>query len=110
LVAIGYATVHFLTRPPAASAGPAPSAEIVYLCRETGVLTRGPRRPTPAVNEATGRNTLVQALYCPECREWHPAPPSGFSERMPVGPVCPRHQRALQETGPLDPRASNSVQ
>jgi len=77
--------------------GPEPSAEITFICRETGALSHGPRQPTPAINPQTGRATLVQALYCPECQKWHPAPPAEFAERMPRGPVCPIHQTAVFE-------------
>lgn len=95
LIAGGYFALDSFSEPP--EAGPEPSPEISYICRETGEISRGPRQPTPAINPATGRATLVQALYCPECQKWHPAPPAEFAERMPRGPVCPIHQTAVFE-------------
>ncbi|MGQ0636010.1 MAG: hypothetical protein ACT4QC_15475 [Planctomycetaceae bacterium] len=83
---------------PTAAAGPPPAEEITYICRETKKLSRGPRQPTPAINPKTGRATLVQALYCPTCRKWYPAPPAALSERMPGGPVCPKTGTPLLET------------
>jgi hypothetical protein len=79
-----------------------PATEITYVCRETKVLSRGPRVATPAINPKTGRATLVQALYCPECRKWGPAPPPELRERFMAGPVCPVHRAGLLETEPAD--------
>jgi hypothetical protein len=72
----------------------------MYVCRETRKLSRGPRQATPAVNPKTGRETLVQALYCPKCRTWYPAPPAALAERMPGGPVCPKTGTPLLESEP----------
>ena len=79
-----------MTDAPSAAAAP-PSAEIHWICRETGELSRGPRGEAPAVNPRTGRATLVQALYCRRCNKWYPAPPEAVRERMPAGPQCPAH-------------------
>lgn len=82
------------------TAGSPPADEIMYVCRETRALSRGPRQTTPALDPKTGRRTLVQALYCPKCRKWYPAPPVELFERMPGGPVCPRTGTPLVETEP----------
>ncbi|MFN0053483.1 MAG: hypothetical protein ACKV0T_14970 [Planctomycetales bacterium] len=97
---IGGLGMSWWMKPPPAAAGPLPSPQIAYICRETGTLSFGPRQPTPAVNPATGRSTLVQALFCPQCEKWHAAPPPEFSERLPLGPVCPVHKLPLLETEP----------
>ena len=80
--------------------GPAPAAEITYVCLETGSLSRGPRVETPAINPALGRATLVQALYCERCQGWHRMPPREVLDRMPLGPVCPKTRAPLRETAP----------
>jgi hypothetical protein len=102
LVAAGYCGVQWYSHSAEPAVGPAPATEITYVCRETKVLSRGPRVPTPAINPQTGRATLVQALYCPECRKWGPAPPPELRERFMTGPVCPVHRAGLLETGPAD--------
>lgn len=79
------------TVPPAAD-------EVTYFCRETRTFVRAPRQPTPAVNPATGRKTLVLAMYCPECRAWQAAPPAELRDRFPAGPMCRKHRIPLQET------------
>lgn len=105
VLAAGYCGVHWYSRPATAAAGPAPAAEITYYCRETKAFSHGPRQPTPAVNPQTGRATLVQALYCPKCRKWRPAPPPELQERFMAGPVCPVHRTALMEVEPAETTA-----
>lgn len=100
VVGSGYLGVR-LFRPRAVADSPAP-AEIMYVCRETGALILGPRQPTPAVNPKTGRATLAQALYCPQCGGWRAAPPAELRDRFPAGPVCPKHRAPLAESGPSD--------
>lgn len=92
------------TSPPAAETAAVPaSAEITYLDRESQQLVRGPRQEkSPAVHPTTGRATLVQAFYCPECREWQAGPPPELRSRSPLGPVCAKHRIPLQEDGPLE--------
>lgn len=85
---------------PVLEGGPAPAAEITFICRETRALSRGPRQATPAVNPKTGRSTLVQALYCANCKKWYPEPPAALKERMSAGPVCPKTGGPLVEIGP----------
>jgi hypothetical protein len=87
------------------SSGDAPVApvastadEVTYFCRETRQFVRAPRQPVPAVNPATGRKTLMLALYCPECRSWQAAPPPELKDRFPAGPICQKHKVPLQET------------
>jgi hypothetical protein len=96
----GYSGASWLLRPSSVAAGSPQSPEIMYLCRETKALSRGPRQQTPAVNPTTGRATLVQALYCPQCRKWRAAPPPAMRERQGTGPMCPVHRAPLYETKP----------
>lgn len=84
------------------AAAPAIEAdEIVYYCRETRAFSKGARAKTPAVNPATGRATLTQALYCPTCRRWWPVPPSDRFDRPSMGPTCPKEGTPLEEQGPF---------
>lgn len=106
LAVVGYSGVNWLSKPSTAAAGTPLSAEIMYLCRETKALSRGPRQTRPAVNPATGRVTLVQALYCPQCRKWRAAPPAAMRERFATGPLCPVHRVPLSET---DQPANNAA-
>src|SRR5258708_6296242 len=94
IIVIGYFIALRLTDPETASASP-PSDEITYLCRETGKLIRGPRDLESQSELPGGCETLVQALYCPTCQAWYPFPPAEALERMPMGPVCPKHRTGL---------------
>ena len=81
------------------------SDEVNYLCRETGQIIRGPRDPglEGMIVEGQGAGdcqTLVQALYCPQCKSWYPYPPPEALERMPMGPRCPTHRTGLLEEIP----------
>ena len=87
---------------------PVEPLEITFVCLETGTLSQGPRVATPAINPATGRATLVQALYCPECRRWRPTPPAAIRERMPLGPTCVDHKVPLLESAPADSAGGRS--
>lgn len=100
LLALGWLGYRSLL--PRAAARPAVerSREITFICTETGTLSRGPRTETPALNPALGRATLVQALYCPECRKWIPMPPPAVRQRQPLGPICPVHRIPFLETAP----------
>jgi hypothetical protein len=75
--------------------------EITYLCLETGKLSLGEWQPMPALNPATGKKTLVQALYCEKCDKWYRAPPAAMAERSPRGPVCPVTGTGLAVEGPI---------
>ena len=55
----------------------------------------------PAVNAATGRRTLLPGLYCPQCREWRPAPPLDVAQRTPAALRCPQCQAAMTADGPV---------
>lgn len=94
----GYSAFQWVTRPNTVAAAAPLSPVITYLCRETKKIVRGPRQPVPAINPATGRATLIPALYCHECRKWRAAPPEAMRERMPTGPLCPVHRVPLSET------------
>lgn len=100
MAAAVYGLLELVSPPPEVEGGPPPAEEIMYICRETGVTSFGPRQPTPAVNPQTGKATLIQALYCPDCAKWYPAPPRELSERLPTGPRCPTHGTGLLETIP----------
>ena len=75
--------------------------EITYLCLETGKVSEGAWQPTPALNPATGKKTLVQGLYCAKCNKWYRAPPPEMVERSPRGPSCPVTGDPLSMEGPL---------
>lgn len=79
---------------------------VVYLCRETGRVVTGPPQPTPAVNPETGRPTLYQALYCPQCQTWRAVPPSQVYGGNPLSHVCPRHRQPMSPAGPLPESAT----
>lgn len=81
-----------------AESAPPAADEVMYFCRETKKFVRAPRQPSPAVNPATGRKTLMMALYCPECRAWQAAPPAALKDRFPAGPICEKHRVPLQES------------
>ena len=74
---------------------------VVYLCRETKKIVRAPLQPTPAVNPATGRKTLVRALYCTKCKKWHAVPPAMEQSGNPMRYQCPKHKIDLSADGPL---------
>jgi len=57
-------------RPPA----PVTGNDVTYICLETKEVIEGPLEPVPAVNPATGRRTLVLAMYSNTSKEWVPAP------------------------------------
>ena len=77
------------------------SDEITYLCTETGEVSRGEWGVLPAVNPKTGRRTLVQGMYCAQCRKWFPAPPPEMAQVTPRGPSCPVDRSALSVDGPF---------
>ena len=95
----GYFCVAWFIKPAPAAAAPR-SAEITYICRETGQIMRGPRERPPDAGAAGPCKMLVQALYCPQCQAWYPAPPPEMAERTPLGPVCPEHRTGLFEDIP----------
>lgn len=78
---------------------------VVFVDRETGRTFSGPARPTPAVDPATGRATLMPGLFCPQCGRWYAAPPWEQLQRMPGGFRCPRHGAPLEPFGPVPPDA-----
>jgi hypothetical protein len=56
---------------------------------------------TPAVNPATGRRTLMPALYCGRCRAWRAAPPLEEAQRNPQARQCVQCRGPLSAEGPL---------
>ncbi len=83
---------------------------VAYLCSETGRLIVAPLGPTPALNPATGRRTLVRAMYCAECAKWYAAPPSDVSGGNPQNIRCPKHNTPLSMKGPLNEAGSGAPQ
>jgi|GEM_PF-2374384 len=59
-----------VARPPA----PVTGNDVTYICLETKEVVEGPLEPVPAVNPATGRRTLVLAVYSNATKAWVPAP------------------------------------
>jgi len=76
--------------------------DTVYVCTETGELSLGPSRETPAVNEETGNRTLLRGLYCEKCDKWYPAPPSRSFGGNPLQMPCPKTGGPLSATGNLE--------
>jgi uncharacterized protein YbaR (Trm112 family) len=72
--------------------------EITYICTETQEISKGEWQDTPATNPKTGRRTLMQALYCHQCKKWYPAPPPEMARQSPRGPVCPKDGQTLHLT------------
>jgi hypothetical protein len=54
--------------------GPRPVTgnEVTYVCLETRDVFDGPVQDIPAINPATGRRTLVRAVYSTRTNEWVP--------------------------------------
>ncbi len=96
-------TVYRQVQPPLVSVtiGEDPE-EITYLCTETGEVSVGEWQPMPALNPKTGRKTLVQALYCSQCRAWYPAPPPEMAQQSPRGPACPKDGSSLTVEEPFE--------
>lgn len=84
----------------------AANPDIVLICTETKQVTKTPWQPTPAVNPATGRATFVEALYCPDCQTWYPAPPPEAADQQRRGPQCPLTGTPLVADGPVPAAAS----
>ena len=72
-----------------------------YVCRESAQIVVAAVQATPAVHPETGRRTPMPALYCPQCRQWYPAPPLEVLQRSPGAAVCPKHKTPLRGSGPL---------
>jgi len=78
-----------------------PKEKAVYVCRETKEVVVAPVQPTPAINPATGRKTLLRALYCPEGKRWRAVPPDAATNGHPMNSKCPQHHCRLTADGPL---------
>lgn len=63
---------------------------------------------SPAVNPATGRRTLMPALYCAKCSEWRAAPPLAELQRNPQARLCGKCKGPLTADGPLPASAATS--
>ncbi|MEX1098675.1 MAG: hypothetical protein WED34_21690 [Planctomycetales bacterium] len=70
---------------------------VTYVCTETRAVVQAEAQPTPALNPATGRRTLVRGMYCAECREWYPVPADA---RHPQAIRCRRHGTPMSLSGP----------
>lgn len=81
-------------------------SRIVYVDVKTGRPVLADAAPNvPAVNPATGKRTLMPALYCAQCREWRAVPPVGEVQRNPQARKCPKCREDLRPEGPLPPAA-----
>jgi hypothetical protein len=77
------------------------SAQRVYWDSESGTsVVADATDESPAVNPATGRRTLMPALYCPECSDWRPAPPLDEVQRNPKARMCGKCGWPLETDGP----------
>jgi len=83
----------------AASEGERPPA--VFMCRESSEIFYGASQVSPAVHPVTDRATLLQAVYCPQCEVWQPAPPADRLYKNPQGLLCPKCQTPRTFTGEL---------
>lgn len=54
----------------------------------------------PLVNPATGKRTLMPALYCPKCLRWHSLPPLDQINRTPNATKCSKTGAELIADGP----------
>lgn len=71
LILAGWSAYSWMaSRPPA----PVTGNDVTYICLETREVIEGPLEPVPALNPATGRRTLVLAVYSNKTKEWIPAP------------------------------------
>ena len=72
LALAGWGAVSWIAgRPPA----PITGNDVTYICLETKEVIEGPVQAVPALNPATGRRTLVPAVYSNSTKNWVPAPP-----------------------------------
>ena len=64
----------------------------------------------PAGHPETGKRTLMPALYCPECKQWHAVPPVEQINRMPGATRCRKTRSLLTADGPWpdDPNSAMS--
>lgn len=89
------------------SQGPTPAATDaaaprVFVDRKSKTVFIGEHDLTTVpVHPKTGKATLSAALYCPQCRDWHPVPPLEVMQRQPHTRLCPKTKSELQATGPL---------
>lgn len=65
---------------------------------------------SPAVNPATGRRTLMPALYCPKCKDWRAAPPLAELQRNPQARQCAKCKGPLVADGPVPEATTASVE
>jgi hypothetical protein len=80
----------------------AAQAQRVYFDSETKQAVAADMSPDiPALNPKTGRRTLMPALYCATCQQWHAAPPLAELQRNPKARMCPKCKGPLTADGPL---------
>jgi hypothetical protein len=77
--------------------------------------TRGPvaadvSAESPAVHPATGRRTLMPALYCARCNEWRAVPPLAEVQRNPKSRICAKCKGSLVADGPPPPSETEGVE
>ena len=78
-----------------------PERRAVYFCRETQKPVVAAVQPTPAVHPATGRKTLIRALYCLRCKKWRAIPTDHAVNGNPLATKCPKHKCAMTADGPF---------
>lgn len=54
----------------------------------------------PAVQPLTGKRTLMPAMYCEKCAQWHAVPPPDQINRTPGAASCPKTGTPLTLDGP----------
>lgn len=92
------------------AAEPAAPSQRVYWDSETKhPVVADMTAESPAVHPATGRRTLMPALYCGKCSEWRAAAPLAELQRNPRSRQCTNCTGPLVADGPL-PAAGASAQ
>ena len=91
-----------LTAGCARDAGNASPPPIVMIDIATNTATVQPASDAyPAVDPATGKPTLMPAMYCGTCRKWRPVPAPAQINRVRNATQCPRCRDQLTLDGPL---------
>lgn len=73
---------------------------MVFVCRESGVVYTGIPQAVPAVNPATGEETLMPGWYCPRCNKWYAGPDLETAQRSRRPPLCEVCRQPLLLEGP----------
>lgn len=73
----------------------------VFVCRESGETFVMRARNTVENHPRTGKPTLTPGLYCEQCQKWRASPPLEVLQQNPAASLCPVHQAAMTNTGPV---------